>query len=417
MPQQSRTFPLTPGQDVSGSSTPRGGLGAIFSSKTSEAPRERKKLQKKRVPGSNNQSAQSSQYSLHDAPNPEQAPTATTTTFSAATPTSSQPATPVGFNSPQAPQPQQPMTVSSYLQPPSQDNTPLKPPPPLNADAPMSPANSYRSHSEFTEGELDDVQPLDHQGPGPSDSTRDLGAEQTETGKRRRFWRKKGDSVSYGSHSPSPNAEAQRSRSSILSGERKSLTLDRNATLSDEDGERGLSGRDSNPLLWIKGKIAERKEEKDRVRDEKRRTRSPGAYERGGINMSLASLSAATSAAGAAAAGSTHAGFGEGSRGKSMDVRRGEERVSMDAAREASAPKQSLDHSGAGPRKVDLATPAAVLASAPTATGLSLVPSTIPEVSEEKLVGVEEPVQGGQAKSAAETAALIAAAGAKGPSS
>jgi hypothetical protein len=108
-------------------------------------------------------------------------------------------------------------TAATFLSPQSADNTPLKPPPPIGGqragDPPMSPAHSYRSHSEFTEGELDDdVQPLDIQPVASVDVMSDK--EGSDTGKtKRRFWRRKGDSVSQISHSPSPNTEAQRSRS------------------------------------------------------------------------------------------------------------------------------------------------------------------------------------------------------------
>jgi hypothetical protein len=187
-----------------------------------------------------------------------------------------------------------------------------------------------------------------------------------EKEKKRRFWERKKESVSYSAGSPLiPNVEAQRSRSSVLSGgdrekerererERKSLTLDRNAALSDpessaegREGGRGFLGR-------IKGKLAERaekKEERDRLRDERRRAKSPPPVslmpgESGGAGTSMQSLTAATTE------GSQYTPQPSpnpliGRNGRSMDMRR--DGRSLDVSREHYVPptmaskKMSLD--------------------------------------------------------------------------
>jgi hypothetical protein len=151
LPQELRNISLPPGQE-----TPTGssrfaallGVGGKAVTPPADGVRKPKKLQKK-MPGTN-PSAQSSQQSLSDAPNAEQMST-----------TSSAVLLPGPSSVQHTP------TTATFLQPPSADNTPLKPPPSvgLKADPPMSPANSYRSHSEFTEGELDDVQPSIIKGP------------------------------------------------------------------------------------------------------------------------------------------------------------------------------------------------------------------------------------------------------------
>jgi hypothetical protein len=247
----------------------------------------------------------------------------------------------------------------------------------------MSPANSYRSHSEFTEAELDDdVQPLD--APGPSDVTSDKEADSLDTGKKHRFWRRKGDSISHASHSPSPNVEAQRSRSSVLSGgdsHRKSLTLDRNTTLSDPESE---NHRSSKSMGWFKGMLAERaerKEERDRLKqeakEEKKRGKSPppaGEHSHNrGFSQSIQSLDAAAAANNTAPAAPVPESAAEPQglkspptadiplRGKSMDLRR--EGRSMDIPREqALQPKQSMD--------------AAVRSSLPSSPPFSPVPAS-----------------------------------------
>ena len=354
IPPSARSVTVPTGQE-----TPTSGnrLAAFFAGKPStpsaEGAKKPNKLQKKRMPGSSNPSAQSSSHSLTDASNAEQMSVAPSTTSN------------VPLLAGQSSVQQTP-TTAAFLQPPSADNTPLKPPPPIggNKTEPMSPAHSYRSHSEFTEGELDDdVQPLDP--PGLYDVTSDKETDQADTGKRRRFWRKKGDSVSHASHSPSPNVEAQRSRSSVLSGgdgNRRSLTLDRNTTLSDPESD---NHRSSKPMGWFKGKLAERaerKEEKDRLKqeakEEKKRAKSPPppgepGHNRG-VSQNVQSLDAATAAANLAVGGSA---IGQSSdapnarnpptaevpmRGKSMDLRR--DGRSMDVPREqVMQPKQSMD--------------------------------------------------------------------------
>jgi hypothetical protein len=231
----------------------------------------------------------------------------------------------------------------------------------------MSPANSYRSHSEFTEGEIDDdVQPLDYPSLNEMTSDGEAADHPPESAqKKNRFWRKKGDSVSYNT---SPNFEAQKSRSSILSGgdkekdgNRKSLTLDRNTTLSDpESGEGGAGNRGSKGMGWFKGKMAERaerKEEKDRIKEEKKRTKSPPGDGNGfghyrGVSQSIQSLNATaegpTPASGlrpdntVVDGGRMPPNAEVPTRGRSMDFRR--EGRSMDVPREqALQPKQSMD--------------------------------------------------------------------------
>jgi hypothetical protein len=163
----------------------------------------------------------------------------------------------------------------------SADSTPLKPPPNvgLKADPPMSPANSYRSHSEFTEGELDDVQPLDD--PTVLPGQRGFGEMEPTDGKKKPFWkRRKGESVSYSASNSYP--EAERSRVSVTSGDgRKSLAMDR-ALGSMSDPESFNDSKDKSHSSWIGRKLAERaekKEERDRIReetrDDKRRAKSP----------------------------------------------------------------------------------------------------------------------------------------------
>jgi hypothetical protein len=387
IPSQTRTISLPPGQETPGGSSR---LAALFGGKPTtpgaDGGLKRNKLQKKRMPGSSNPSAQSSQHDLTDAPNNEQMSIAPSTTSSA-------PLLPGQSSVQQTP------TNATFLQPPSVDNTPLKPPPPvgLKADPPMSPANSYRSHSEFTEGELDDVQPLDFQ--GPADVTSDREADPADTGKKRRFWRRKGDSVSYASHSPSPNFEAQRSRSSVLSGgdsNRKSLTLDRNTTLSDPESSE--NHRDSKPMSWFKGKLAERaerKEEKDRLKqtkEETQRVTSPPTSEFGhnrGFSQSIQSLGAATAAANAAS-GIPGSGFEVETgglrspptadvplRGKSMDVRRNGRSIDVPREQVMAAPKQSMDAGQSSPGLAPAAATAAIANSAPDATTQSRLASEV----------------------------------------
>lgn len=408
IPPQARAVTLPSGQE-----TPTSGnrLAAFFGGKpstpTAEGAKKPNKLQKKRMPGSSNPSAQSSSHSLTDASNAEQMSMAPSTTSNAHLL--------AGQSSVQ-----QTPTTANFLQPPSADNTPLKPPPPIGGakTEPMSPAHSYRSHSEFTEGELDDdVLPLDQ--PGLSDVTSDKEADQAEGGKRRRFWRKKGDSISYASHSPSPNVEAQRSRSSVLSGgdsNRKSLTLDRNATLSDPESD---NHRSSKPMGWFKGKLAERaerKEGKDRLKqeakDEKKRAKSPPpAGESGhsrGVSQNVQSLDAAATAANNAASGASGTGLGADApnarnpptaevplRGKSMDLRR--EGRSMDIPREQiMQPKQSMD---------------AAVRSSPQATP-SVAPQAVPAagpIAEEANIGRRRSLLEVGEEAAAKQAAQVAA--------
>ncbi|KIV99477.1 uncharacterized protein PV09_08897 [Verruconis gallopava] len=413
IPAQARTMSIPPGQE-----TPTGSsrLAAIFGAGGSKPGtpgaegRKPNKLQKKRMPGSSNPSAQSSSHSLTDASNTEQMSVAPSVT-------SNMPLLQGQSSVQQTP------TNATFLQPPSAENTPVKPNPSpgLKAEPPMSPANSYRSHSEFTEGELDDVQPLDNQ--GAPDVTSDKETDQADSGKKRGFWRKKGESVSYAPQNPSSNVDAQRSRSSVLSGgdsNRKSLTLDRNATLSDPESD---SHRNSKPIAWFKGKLAERaerKEEKDRLKqeakEEKERLKQEAKEEKdrlkqeakeekararaahasgdfgaqfnhsidaisesfGGEQSVRAASTAATAAANTPSSGFDHPPTGGlrsppaaevPQRGQSMDIRRNGR--SMDVPREQlMQPKQSMD--GVLKSSQDFA-PAAVTAA--TAAAKSEAPS------------------------------------------
>jgi hypothetical protein len=293
----------TPSPGAAGSKT----FAAIFRSKSPpsdarEPERKPRKLQKKRIPGSSNPSAQSSQHSLNDNTTNTDRDSLAQTSMTGASTLSSPP---LSSQAQLTPTQQQ----QTFLHPASSaESTPLKPPPNigLKADPPMSPANSYRSHSEFTEGELDDVQPLDDTTVLPGQ--RGFGEMEPADGKRKRFWeRKKGESVSYGAGN-SFNAEAERSRVSVTSGEgRKSLTMDRAVgSMSDPDSFNERDSKDKSHSSWIGRKLAERaekKEERDRLReetrDEKRRAKSPPPplVEQGQTRAGGASMQSLTAAA------------------------------------------------------------------------------------------------------------------------
>jgi hypothetical protein len=300
----------------SGSGIPRT-FTALFAkgappSSTKEGERKPNKLQKKKIPGSL-PSANSSTNSLAVG----------STAGFAAEDASIAPSTGSGAPLLAGTQTQNQTTPTqqhTFLHPASSvENTPVKPPPSQRDTAsqretaaslglplpnpPMSPTNSYRSHSEFTEGELDNVEPLDHQGAAALSSSE--AADSTEKERKRKFWpsgRKKGESVSYGAGHYNVG-EAQRSRSSVLSIEdrdhpRKSANLERGTAMSvtsdDEKGEK------KNRLNWIERKLAERaekKEEKERMKDgareEKKQAKSPTPMDRSGtVGDSMQSLSA-----------------------------------------------------------------------------------------------------------------------------
>lgn len=402
-PQEAATWPAA--QQVSGpptqeappsatGSVPRTFTG-IFAAKTpstdtKEGERKPRKLQKKRLPISANPSANSSTQSLGTSGLPvgDEASFApiSSTKLSQTTPTQSH--------------------VQTFLHPASStETTPMRNPPgnaTLITNSPMSPAHSYRSHSEFTEGELDNVEPLDYDMPiatpaGLSSSeAMDFAAEKE---RKRKFWgRKKGESVSYvpGAYHPAGNTEAQRSRSSVLSSsdrdrERKSITLDRNAALSITSDDTEREGRDpKNPITWIGRKLAERaekKEEKDRLKEEakeeRRRAKSPPPSERGsgrgvpsgGSMQSLTAAAVSSPQHGQAQAHyapspkmePTHPVNIPGSTGKNIEAGR-DYRRSMDVGSSSSGhaanfstdsplgspsfpPRRSLDHSVEGSRE------------------------------------------------------------------
>jgi hypothetical protein len=220
-----------------------------------------------------------------------------------------------------------PTQQHTFLHPSSTETTPIKPPQQQREigttnlvlpNPPMSPTHSYKSHSEFTEGELDNVEPLDHQGFAANHSSSEA-TESADKERKRKFWpsgRKKGESVSYGAGQYNVE-EAQRSRSSVLStGERdqarKSATLERGTAMSvTSDDEKDRERK--NPLTWIERKLAgrhEKKEEKERLKDEareeKKRAKSPTPMDRSGVvGESMQSLSAVSAVGSNAAGGGT----------------------------------------------------------------------------------------------------------------
>lgn len=337
-PPQQQQEQETPTNATSGA--PRS-LTALFKSPPTKGQGERRpnKLQKK-MPGSTNPSAQSSTASLGG----------TTAATIAAEEASIAPS--MGSNAPLLAAQSTPTQGHTFLHPASSaESTPIKPPQAREAlvpNPPMSPTHSYRSHSEFTEGELDDVQPLDHQAPPAQNLSPSEAADQAaEKERKRKFWsRKKGESVSYaaGTYNANPNVqEAQRSRSSVLSTgdndkgkERKSMNIERGTAMSitsDQETEGG--GKKS----WIGRKLAERaekKEEKDRLREEgreeKRRAKSPAplSLEQRGTGVGGASMQSLNAAAGAVAptspgleaTPSTSTPVNIPARGKSIDFRR-----------------------------------------------------------------------------------------------
>lgn len=341
--------------------TPSPGAGgpktfaAIFGGKSppsdaKDPERKPRKLQKKRIPGSANPSAQSSQHSLNDS---------TTNTDR----DSLMPVPTTGTSTLSSP----PLNALDHLTPTQQqhnflhstssvDSTPLQPPPNvgLKADPPMSPANSYRSHSEFTEGELDDVPALDDPVATVLPGQSGFGEMEPADGKKKPFWkRKKGESMSYG-QGQLFNPEAERSRVSVASGDgRKSLNMDR-ALGSMSDPESFNESKDGSHSSWLGRKLAERaekKEQRDRMREENRgRAKSPppplyqqGQTRAGGVSMQ--SLAAATSEGGQRSPSIPM----PVRSGKSIDVRRKDRRRSFDAGHDqlsvitSSTPKKSID--------------------------------------------------------------------------
>ena len=327
----------------SGAGTPSGMKSTFKDFLSGKSPpsdgRKPNKLQKKRLPGSQNPSANSSSQSL-EVP----APGADQLSIGAST----------ASNAPLlAPGRDQLLHPGSQLgtptkQPLSQAGSELKPS--------MSPTASFRSHSTATEPEgLDQLADA----PLPPSDRELTDSEPSQQKKRHWFSRAKDDK--HGSQSnilaPQPsvgqNDPAQRSRSSVVSGgapdaataSRKSVTVDRAATTptqpssapaadaagpapaapaapADDEAERG--GR--NPLTWIKGKVRERAEKKE----EQRAGRSPaGRFERS--QGSLAGVAAAEGLAappplgggpGSAASGRSSARSVDLARGRSFDAPR-----------------------------------------------------------------------------------------------
>ncbi|QDS77210.1 hypothetical protein FKW77_002755 [Venturia effusa] len=335
--------------------TPSPGAGgpktfaAIFGGKSppseaKDSERKPRKLQKKRIPGSANPSAQSSQHSLNDS---------TTNTDR----DSLMPVTTTGTSTLSGP----PFNAQNHLTPTQQqqaflhasssvDSTPLQPPPNLGlkADPPMSPANSYRSHSEFTEGELDDVPALDEPNAIVPSGQSGSGEMEPSDGKKKPFWkRKKGESVSYG-QGHIFNAEAERSRVSVTSGGgRKSLNVDRTlGSMSDPESFNEI--KDSSHSSWIGRKLAERAEKKEQRDRMRAKSPPPPLFQQGQTRAggaSMQSLAAAT-AEGGQKSPSTAMPVRSG---KSMDVRRDDRPRSFDAGNEqlsvlpSSTPKKSVD--------------------------------------------------------------------------
>jgi GTPase-activating protein SAC7 len=350
-----------PGANVSGPTgqvTPTNARATLTSLLSGKSPpgdgRQPNKLRKKRMPGSANPSAHSSQNSLSGPlPEPEG--------YQASIPAST------GSNMPLL----NAQSPGGHLHPMEQGTpVPLKPT--------MSPTGSFRSHSTATDPDQTLI-PTDASAP-PSLATADSLREpydpeqSAEKEKKRRGWFLRNKDTpdrdrtmsQSGFVPPNPpfaaNETAQRSRSSIVTegtAGRKSTNIDRstsNAVGSPEsygttqqaphapiplnDPSSAGSDRESrekNPLKgWIKGKLAERaekKEERDRLKEEEKRTRSPpgGSREhRRGLSASMQSLTAQMT--------------GEAGRsGKSMDIprRTRDERQtgkSMDLQREPPPP-------------------------------------------------------------------------------
>jgi GTPase-activating protein SAC7 len=213
------------------------------------------------------------------------------------------------------------------------DGSPLESPPPIGGLHPgMSPSASYRSYSDMEQ--LDNPDSFALQGDAAEGSAGD--AE-----KRRKKWfsRKNESSATQTDRSFGTNDPAGRSRSSILSGgdARKSATLER-SKLSSEGGFASTavtsdSEREGkkNPINWIKSKLqerAEKRDERDRVRDEKRLTSPARGEQSASVNSLTAGVS--QSAASQPQPPAEKATSQQSRIGRSMDVMRGK---SMDVPR------------------------------------------------------------------------------------
>jgi hypothetical protein len=247
------TLPTNPLSPPSDQTTPTGRIvTALFGAKSPPVDGRRpNKLQKRRTGGSANPSAHSSTQSLTEPPEVDLSHVSIQNSLASNAPL----LTPRKEN------------IAGQMW---QDDAPLKTPPAIggNYKPNSSPAASYASHSDLEGG---DPEHLNLQGD-------DNGAE----GKRRHWFprdRKQELSPPHTTPILGSNGLAQTSRSSILSGGegggRKSVTLDR-SQLSGEgvtsDSERD-GRKEKNPINWIKGKVRDfqdRKEERDRVKEEKR---------------------------------------------------------------------------------------------------------------------------------------------------
>ena len=298
--------------------------------------RKPNKLQKKRLPGSQNPSANSSSQSL-------EVPTGADQLSIGASTASNAPLLGPGRD--------------QLLPPFTQLATPTKQPPTQTAGGElkpnMSPTASFRSHSTATEPEgLDQLTDTPVPVPAQAATTdRDVG-ETEHTAQKKRYWfsRNRDDRTGSQTHIQLPpalgqNDPAQRSRSSVISGggdtARKSMTVDRSGTTStlgtgsaeapivptgpsttttsagDEiEEKRG----ERNPINWIKGKVRERAEK----REEKRaKSPTPGNGKQGSLQNLAEGLNPPPPIGGVVSGRSSGRSFDlvRGS-GRSMDVQR-----------------------------------------------------------------------------------------------
>ena len=299
--------------------------------------RKPNKLQKKRLTGSQNPSANSSSQSL-------EVPTGADQLSIGASTASNAPLLSPGRD--------------QLLHPGSQLATPTKLPPTQMAGGELkpstSPTASFRSHSTATEPEgLDQLTDA----PMPAAAIaidRDLGDTEYTMMQRKRYWfsRNRDDRSGSQTHIQLPlglgqNDPAQRSRSSVTSAgggdaTRKSMTVDRSGTTSTlasggadaptvptgpstmvmmSAGEEIEEKRgERNPITWIKGKVRERAEK----REEKRaKSPTPGSGKQGSLQNLAEGLNPPPPIGGVVSGRSSGRSFDlvRGS-GKSMDVQR-----------------------------------------------------------------------------------------------
>jgi hypothetical protein len=239
---------------------------------------------------------------------------------------------------------------------PLHDSPALKSPPPIggNLKPSMSPAASYRSQSDLEAPEHLQLQNESADASG---------------GKRHYFFARdrKADAASrQQATSVGSNGLAQRSRSSVLSGDdRKSTSIDRSATQqSTEAGPTSDSERESrkekNPVRWIKGKLqdfADKFDHPERTRDERRMV-SPtrgGQQQHQSMAMGTAALKPGSASPrrqhqpGEPRSSMQHRPSGEsrqselsGGRGKSFDVPRAATQAASPLRLSQEAPARSL---------------------------------------------------------------------------